>query len=220
MRCECERALRRGTPRFHGCRRRASIGLAARRIPGLRRDRRLALAAGAAGVADEPAHAEETLCSLAFGQRLSVVRTGATRVSGQQVGAGELEAALAKARRELGDLEKAIAEVHGDNSARAHPGKRKKVVFDEDCLLPESDTRAHVITSVPKDEGVYFCGFARCPFAAGNKKQRCGVVAGKSLANAEIDVRACWQRACHLLACGACCRRRCMNRSGGGGACT
>ena len=55
-------------------------------------------------VADEEAHTEETLCSLAFGSRLAVVRNTAARVATQSLGGGGtdgLEAALTKARDEL-----------------------------------------------------------------------------------------------------------------------
>jgi len=77
----------------------------------------------------------------------------------------------------LADLEAAIAEVHGDAAVRAKPiGKRKgRRVFEDDDLLPESDTREHRrIAAVPKDRPKVFCSFRCCPWAAQNKRGKCG----------------------------------------------
>ena len=71
-------------------------------------------------VADAPEHAEESLCSLAFGARLAGVRNVATRVTSQSIGSGQLEAALARARGELVALE--VAGKGPRFGATAEPG--------------------------------------------------------------------------------------------------
>lgn len=98
----------------------------------------------------------------------------------------------------LDDLDKAIAEIHGDRSARAKPaGKRKAIDLDDDALLPESDKRSHLITAVPS-EGTHYCKFRRCPWAAQNKAQKCG----EGMKNQQAGRSSCKKNGVLCLTCG------------------